>query len=74
MKIVDASNFDKNFKITTPQRLKNLLDKSFKSFNSILDKLQEGDHVTVQVAAKGYKNLGVKDGKGWIQRNFVYEY
>jgi len=72
MKIVYVYS-EKNLLGDPPQRLKDFVGRKFKSFNSIIDELQEGDVVTVETS-RGYKQVGLKDGCGWLQRNYSYEY
>ena len=74
MKIIDAYHLDHKLNMTTPPRLKNLIGTRPQSYGAALAGLQEGDEVHVEVSGKGFKSLGIENGKGWIQRNFTYEY
>jgi len=45
-----------------------------KSFDELFTHLKEGDHATVEVGEKGYKEISIEDGQQFIQRNFAYDY
>ncbi len=62
---------DANHKYTDLPELEN---KEGKSYNALFLLLKEGDHATVEVLGRGYKEIWIEDGKQWIQRNFAYEY
>ena len=69
MKMTIVSAFDSNF-----EPIPDIEGRSGKSFDALFSLLKEGDSVTVEVPSKGYKNISIKGGEHFIQRNFVYEY
>jgi hypothetical protein len=48
--------------------------KTANSFLAIAKHLTEGDHVTVEVSGKGYKEVSIQGGDVYVQRNYAYEY
>ena len=48
--------------------------KTSTSYLGIAKHLTEGDEVTVEVGSKGYKQVSIKNGQVYVQRNFAYEY
>jgi hypothetical protein len=72
MKIVSAYHVDANHENYT--ELPDLENKTGKSFNSLFTLLKEGDHATVLVEGRGYKEISIENGQQYIQRNFAYDY
>ena len=73
MKIVSAFNITHTPKFDMVSKPE-LEGKSGKSYDSLFAYLVEGDSVTVEVSGKGYKNISIKGGNRYIQRNFAYDY
>ncbi len=65
--VVRTPKFELNFK---PE----LEGKTATSYLGIAKHLAEGDEVTVEVPGKGYKQVSIKDGQVYVQRNFAPEY
>ena len=51
-----------------------LTGKTANSFTAMFKFLTEGDHATVEVGSKGFKQISIRDGAHYIQRNYVYEW
>jgi hypothetical protein len=54
--------------------LTELEGKTGKSYDAIARLLKEGQHATVEVPGKGYKQVSIRDGQVYLQRNFSPEY
>jgi hypothetical protein len=54
--------------------LPELEGKTGKSYDAIARLLKEGQHATVEVPGKGYKDVSIRDGVVYLQRNFSPEY
>jgi len=72
MNIVFAYHTDKDHQ--NLQELPELVGKTVKSFNAALDLLSEGDSAILGDPRKGFKTVEVRDGKRYIQRNYVPEW
>ena len=69
MKIVYAYNTN-----SYPNEKTELVGKIANSYRAFFPMLIEGDHATVEVSGKGFKNINVKNGQLYVQRNFAYDY
>ena len=54
--------------------LPDLEGKTGNSYDAIARHLKEGQHATVEVPGKGYKEVSIRDGQLYVQRNFSPEY
>lgn len=73
MTIVSAFNIIEKpkFELVSKPALEGITGKSY---DALFAHLTEGDSVTVEVPGKGYKNISIKGGEHFIQRNFAPEY
>ena len=67
----DAANQKPKFDLVAKPELEG---KTGTSYAALFAYLSEGDDVTVEVPGKGYKNISIKGGEHFIQRNFAPEY